>query len=1117
MQHPLISLNEPERLATLRALELVESGSDEALDSLTRLACRLFGVPYAVISLVDECRLWFKSSAGVPITQMPREGSFCDHAIAAGETLVVTDAAADARFAHHPMVVGVPGVRFYAGHVLRAHNGQPFGTLGISDVAPRAFEAADLAALADLALAVTALIQQRYEDLPRMQAERVRRELALGLSTRTGEDFFEHLVAGLTTVLGVDMAMVLERDRVGQDRLGSVAVEHRGRLEVGPQVFRLSGSPCEAAMALGALSVPQSLQAAYPGAQHIAELGLVAYEGVALHDARGTPIGVLALLHSRPLPDAGAAASLLALLRDRVSAELQRWRADDALSRQTAYMQLIEVVAVVANGATTVDEVVSFTMSRVCGITGWPAGRYWVAPTAASAPGMATGTWYFERPAASGDWPAAMSGAEAHSESCLIGRVASSGQPELARLSEVGGPGWAEAIAAGLGWAVAFPVEVDGEVVGAFEFFAPEATELEPLLLDVMGHLSAQLAQVIDRARTQSALLESRRQLIQAQHIARLGSWEWDLVTDRLTWSDELCQLFGEDPETFTPTLEALVERLHPADRPETAVGFVSDGLPDQPDVSELCYRRADGSVLWLQTRHDIIRDEDGDPCALLGTAQDVTGRKLAEVRLRERERELQEAQRLTRLGSWRLDLRSGEASWSDETYRLFGLTPGEVVPTLERFMAHVHPDDRPLLSMAALSEANATFETEYRLNCLDGQVRRVVATGRVRFDQAGPATIFGTIQDVTEQRLAEQVRRESEDQMRSIIASSHDGIILSDAAGTILAWNPGAERMFGYDADEVLGQSVTIIMPLRFQGAHEGGMAAMGAEGMRHVSGRTMEVIGRRKGGHEFPIELSIASWSVGERRFFSGILRDISERRENERLRGEFISIVSHELRTPINTLFGALELLYDGRVGDLPPRAARMVEIAYNNTGRLKRLVNDMLDIQLLEWGRLPISLARADAAALMGEALDAMQDQATRLAVRLEGWPLAAPVLVDADRIVQALTNLLGNALKYTEPGGEVWLRAAIVGDEVRFEVGDTGRGIPAEALEGIFEKYQQVAPADAREKGGAGLGLAIARAIVERHDGRIWAESTLGAGSRFFIALPIAAVDDGAGT
>jgi signal transduction histidine kinase len=272
------------------------------------------------------------------------------------------------------------------------------------------------------------------------------------------------------------------------------------------------------------------------------------------------------------------------------------------------------------------------------------------------------------------------------------------------------------------------------------------------------------------------------------------------------------------------------------------------------------------------------------------------------------------------------------------------------------------------------------------------------------------------------------------------------------------------------------------------------------------------MEVVGRRKDGHEFPIELSMASWSVGDRRFYSGIARDISERRENERLKGEFISIVSHELRTPINTLFGALELLHDGRVGELPPRAVRMVEIAYNNTGRLKRLVNDMLDIQLLEWGRLPINLARADAAALMGEALDAMQDQATRLAVALDGEPLAAPVLVDADRIVQALTNLLGNALKYTEPGGRVWLRAAVTGEEVTFEVGDTGRGIPAEALDGIFEKYQQVAPGEAREKGGAGLGLAITRAIVERHHGRIWAESILGEGSRFYIALPIAAVD-----
>ncbi|MFN3432540.1 MAG: sensor histidine kinase, partial [Candidatus Sericytochromatia bacterium] len=115
--------------------------------------------------------------------------------------------------------------------------------------------------------------------------------------------------------------------------------------------------------------------------------------------------------------------------------------------------------------------------------------------------------------------------------------------------------------------------------------------------------------------------------------------------------------------------------------------------------------------------------------------------------------------------------------------------------------------------------------------------------------------------------------------------------------------------------------------------------------------------------------------------------------------------------------------------------------------------------------------------------------------------------------DADRIVQTLTNLLGNALKYTPSGGRVWLGAAIVDEEVTFEVGDTGRGIPEDALPRVFEKYEQVAPGDAREKGGAGLGLSIARAIVERHQGRLWAESTLGAGSRFRFTLPVAAVSE----
>ena len=237
------------------------------------------------------------------------------------------------------------------------------------------------------------------------------------------------------------------------------------------------------------------------------------------------------------------------------------------------------------------------------------------------------------------------------------------------------------------------------------------------------------------------------------------------------------------------------------------------------------------------------------------------------------------------------------------------------------------------------------------------------------------------------------------------------------------------------------------------------------------------------------------------------SGTAQDVTELRAADRSKHEFVSVVSHELRTPLTSIRGSLGLLAAGTLGPVPEQGQRMLEIAVSNTDRLMRLINDILDLERIQSGRIEIEPERVDAAELMLKAGREMSGMATREGVVLQITPPEAHVFADPDRVLQTLANLLSNAIKFSPRGATVSLAAEYRGDELLFSVQDHGRGIPAASVETIFERFQQVDSSDARQKGGTGLGLAICRSIVRQHGGEIWVESQLGKGSTFFFTLP----------
>jgi protein-histidine pros-kinase len=365
----------------------------------------------------------------------------------------------------------------------------------------------------------------------------------------------------------------------------------------------------------------------------------------------------------------------------------------------------------------------------------------------------------------------------------------------------------------------------------------------------------------------------------------------------------------------------------------------------------------------------------------------------------------------------------------------------------------------------------------------------------------------------------------------RGLLEAAPDAIIVVDRDGRILLVNGQTERLFGYSRAELLGLAVEVLVPARLAGGHPEHRRRYVADPHLRPMGAGLDLLGRRKDGTEFPVEISLSPLRTEHGLLVTSAVRDITDRKrleenireqnqalerqnrriqEASRMKSEFLANMSHELRTPLNSIIGFAELMYDGRVGALADQHREFLGDILTSGRHLLQLINDVLDLSKIEAGKMEFFPESVDLHDVVADVSAAVRPMTAARRIRLTDdiAPAAADIHTDRSRLMQVLYNFVSNALKFTAEGGHVHIRASLEGpDHVRMEVEDDGMGIDAQDFDRLFVEFQQLEAGAAKRFGGTGLGLALTKRIVEAQGGRVGVESVLGRGSTFHAVLP----------
>ncbi len=535
------------------------------------------------------------------------------------------------------------------------------------------------------------------------------------------------------------------------------------------------------------------------------------------------------------------------------------------------------------------------------------------------------------------------------------------------------------------------------------------------------------------------------------------------------------------------------------------------------PTSFENQWLNRDGTLRRIAWSATALLDTQGQVAFIIATGIDVTTQRAAEATLRESEAKYRQIVEGSLGMVCTHDLRGTLLSINTHGAETMGLTPDQIIGhTLGEY---IRPDRHPGIN-AYLKRISEVGEAQGMLHLMhtDGEERVVAFRNKLIVVPGRAPYVLGFGVDITEQVRAEGRLRTLTRQSDSILESVGDGIYAIDLDGNVTLVNAAAEQMLGYKQSEILGQNMhQLVHHTRADGTPYPKDACPIRKSLFNLETvRISNEVFWRKDGTSFSAEyvarpqIDTHSSTDGSPKAVGAVVAftDTTERRALDRMKDEFISTVSHELRTPLTSLRGALGLLAGGALNARPEKTQQMLDIAISNTDRLVRLVNDILDLERIQSGKTEFRPTMCSAEDLLRRAAGVQQARMPKPDMRIFFAAHGVNIWADPDRILQTLNNLISNAIKFSPSGSEINLIARYLDeDEAIIEVSDHGRGIPADKLDHIFERFQQGDSSDSRALGGTGLGLAICRSIVQQSGGRIWATSEVDKGTTFHFTLP----------
>jgi PAS domain S-box-containing protein len=459
---------------------------------------------------------------------------------------------------------------------------------------------------------------------------------------------------------------------------------------------------------------------------------------------------------------------------------------------------------------------------------------------------------------------------------------------------------------------------------------------------------------------------------------------------------------------------------------------------------------------------------------------------------------------------------------------KIHGLSdPSQIVGSpIDRF---IDPEDRQLVIQRTLARQRGEpvpHVYEYRILRADGEVR-TVQTSASPIVYRGQAAALAALRDRTEEKLAEQLLRDSENKFRSVVETATDAVVSADRGGRIIFFNKSAEQTFGYTVQDVMGRPLTLLIPEKLQSAHRRGFAHYVSSGQGSLLGRTVELTGLRRDGAEFPLEISLATWDSNGEPFFTAFIRDITKRKHaentitqlNEDLKTyteqlqamnqeleAFSYSVSHDLRAPLRAIDGFSRILIEEYSGSLPPDAQRLLNIVRSNTQQMGTLIDDLLAFARLS--RQSFDCTTIDMAALAQAALEELEKAEPRPLVPVTIHALV-PAQGNVSLIQQVMINLISNAVKFSRFRAQPRVEIGCFTDrnENTYFVKDNGVGFDMAAADKLFGVFQRLHSVEEFE--GTGVGLAIVKRIINRHNGRVWVDAKADEGATFYFTLPAA--------